>query len=63
MMKRGCNLHVYKEKDIDWSELKEYEYGFKIKELTTFPEKAVFVVSDTLETIKEYSFFVLRPLI
>lgn len=63
MMRRGCNLNVYKEKDLSWDELKKYEYGFTIKELSTFPEHAVFVVSDTVETIKEYPFFVLRPLI
>ncbi|HIH15596.1 MAG: thiamine biosynthesis protein ThiI [archaeon GW2011_AR17] len=64
MMKRGCNLNVYKEKDIDYSELKKYEYGFHIKELSNYPnENTVVVVSDTLKTIKEYPFFVFRPLI
>lgn len=64
MMKRGCNLNVYKEKDLDWSELKKYEYGFKIKELTNYPnENTIVIVSDTLENIKEYPFFVFRPLI
>jgi len=63
MMKRGCNLNIYKEKNIDWSELKKYEYGFHIKEIELIPEQAVFIVSDTVETIKDYPFFVLRPLI
>ena len=63
MMRRGCSLNIYKEKNIDWSPLKAYEYGFKIKEIDHIPQDTVFVVSDTLETIKEYPFFVLRPLI
>ncbi len=63
MMKRGCTINVYKEKNINWSELKEYEYGFKIKEIDHIPQDTVFIVSDTLETLKEYPFFVLRPLI
>lgn len=63
MMKRGCSINIYKEKDIDYSELKEYEYGFKIKEIDHIPQDTVFIVSDTLETIKDYPYFVLRPLI
>ena len=63
MMKRGCTVNIYKEKDIDYSELKEYEYGFKIKEIDHIPQDTVFIVSDTVETIKEYPYFVLRPLI
>lgn len=64
MMKRGCNINVYKEKDIDYIELKKYEYGFHIKELKDYPsENTIVIVSDTLDTIKEYPFFVFRPLL
>ena len=64
MMKRGCALDVLKEKDIDYSELNDYEYGFTIRELEEIPEDAeAVVVSDTVDSIKDYSYFVLRPLI
>jgi tRNA uracil 4-sulfurtransferase len=64
MMKRGCALDVLKEKDIDYSELNGYEYGFTIKELEEIPEKAEgVVVSDTVNSLKDYPYFVLRPLI
>lgn len=63
MIKRGCTINIYKEKEIPWLELKKYEYGFTIKEIKNCPENAVFIVSDTFQTIKDYSFFVLRPLL
>ncbi len=63
VVRRGCSLNIFKEKDIDYSELKDYEYGFRIKELESIPKDAIVVVSDTLETIKEYTWFALRPMI
>ena len=64
MMRRGCALDVIKEKNIDYSELKEYEYGFSIKELEEIPEDVEgVVVSDTVDSLKDYPYFVLRPLI
>lgn len=63
MMKRGCALNIYKEKDVDYSRLKEYEYGFTIKELQCIHDNAIVVVADELDSIKEYPYFVLRPLI
>ncbi len=64
MLKRGCALDVLKEKDINYSKLKEYEYGFRIHELKEIPDYAeAVIVSDTLDSIREYPYFVLRPLI
>ncbi len=64
VMRRGCSINVVKENDIDWSDLHEYEYGFTIDETETIPDdiQAV-VVSDTVDNIREYPYFVLRPLI
>ena len=64
ILKRGCSLDVYKEKDIGYSKLKEYEYGFRIKELEKMPENPeAVIVSDKIDSIKDYPYFVLRPLI
>jgi adenylyl- and sulfurtransferase ThiI len=62
MIRRGCMMDVFKEKDIDYSELKKYEYGFTIHELDKIENQTV-IVADTLESMHEYPFFVLRPLI
>ena len=43
---------------------KEYEYGFRIKELEEMPEEPeAVIVSDKVDSIKDYPYFVLRPLI
>jgi len=63
MLKRGCMMDVFKEKDIDYSELKKYEYGFTIHELDKITDDKIVVVSDTLDSMHEYPYFVLRPLI
>ncbi|MFH1455430.1 MAG: THUMP domain-containing protein [archaeon] len=65
MIKRGCSLCVLKEKDIDYSKLKEYAYGFKLKEVDDVPDNILAViVNDTLDNLKErkYDKLVLRPL-
>ncbi len=63
IMKRGCAIDVVKENDIDWSGLKDYEFGFTIRELNEIPEDTTVIVSDTVESIKDYPYFVLRSLI
>ncbi|MBI5797863.1 hypothetical protein HZA98_03080 [Candidatus Woesearchaeota archaeon] len=63
MMKRACSLNIYNPDKKDYAGLKEYEYGFRIKELNEIPNNTAIIVSDTLSTIKEYPYFVLRPLI
>lgn len=63
MMKRGCTLDVVKEQDIDYSRLYQYQYGSRIKEIKIIPEGAIVIVSDTIETFREYPYCVLRPLI
>jgi tRNA uracil 4-sulfurtransferase len=64
VMRRGCALHVVNPKGLDWSALKKYEYGFTIQEYSEIPEDVLaVVVTDTLETIQSYPYFVLRPLI
>lgn len=62
MIKRGCMVDIFKKNDIDYSELKKYEYGFRIYERDKISGEVV-VVSDTLESMHEYPWFVLRPLI
>lgn len=66
VMKRGCSLVIVKKKDVDLSRLQEYVYGFELKVVDEIPENIeAIVVSDTLETMKEYDTdkLVLRPLI
>ena len=64
VMKRGCSLDIIKEKDIDYSKLFEYEYGIRINELEKMPDNPeAVIVSDRLGSLKEYPYFVLRPLI
>ena len=64
VLKRGVALDVVKEQDVDYTELEKFSYGFTIKELDRIPEDTdAVVVSDTLNSIKEYPYFVLRPLI
>ena len=63
LLKRGYAFDVLKQEDIDWSELKSYEYGFTIHEKEALPEDATVIVSDTVDDIREYPYFVLRPLI
>lgn len=66
VMKRGCSLVVVKKKDVDLSRLQEYVYGFELEIVDEVPENIeAIVVSDTLETMKEYDTdkLVLRPLI
>jgi tRNA uracil 4-sulfurtransferase len=62
LMKRGCSLILIGEGDIE--ELKEYEYGFRLRH---GEESDVFAlaVNDTIDTIKEYNKekLILRPLI
>ena len=63
-MRRGCRIDVVKEKDIDYSELKEYDYGSIIQEFDTLPEDAeAVIVSDTINNLRDYPYFVLRPLL
>tara|TARA_Y100000310_G_scaffold203527_1_gene203770 strand:+ start:12398 stop:13138 length:741 start_codon:yes stop_codon:yes gene_type:complete len=64
VMRRGCRIDVVKEKDIDYSELKEYDYGSIIQEFDTLPEDAeAVIVSDTINNLRDYPYFVLRPLL
>jgi len=66
VMRRGATVVVVKEKDLDITELKEHEYGFKLNVVDSVPEEIdAIVVSDTLETMKKYDTdkLVLRPLI
>ena len=63
VMKRGCRVDVLKKKDIDYSELEKYAYGYTIKEAEAVEDYIAVVVSDTIDTIKEYPYFVLRPLV
>lgn len=65
MIKRGCSVYVLKEKDVDYSKLMEYAYGFKLKEVDSVPDNVLaVVVNDTLDDLKErkYDLLVLRPL-
>ncbi|RME54827.1 hypothetical protein D6777_02540 [Candidatus Woesearchaeota archaeon] len=66
MMKRGCEVVLYKLKDVNYDELKKYEYGFKLREVDKVPNYvAAVVTSEKLETLKDRSFGkpVLRPLV
>ena len=64
VMKRGCRVDVVNKNNIDWHELEKYAFGYSIKELDEIPEDAdAVVVSDTISSLKDYPYFVLRPLI
>jgi tRNA uracil 4-sulfurtransferase len=64
VMKRGCRVDIVKEKDINYSELEEYVFGYTIQEFDSIPEDCfALVVSETLDSMREYPYFVLRPLI
>jgi len=64
IMKRGCDLILIKEKDINIEKLKQYEYGFRLG-YGTKDDVFALVVNDTIDNIKEYDAdkLVLRPLI
>ncbi|MFH1972273.1 MAG: THUMP domain-containing protein [archaeon] len=64
LMKRGCDLILIKEKDINIEKLKQYEYGFRL-DYGTKEDVFALVVNDTIKNIKEYDEdkLILRPLI
>jgi thiamine biosynthesis protein ThiI len=66
MMKRGCEIVLLKVNDIDISELKRYEYGFKLRFVDNVPGYVLAVVtSEKINNLKDRSFNkpILRPLI
>jgi thiamine biosynthesis protein ThiI len=66
MMKRGCEIILIKVNEINYSELKKYEYGFKLRIYDEIPNYVLAIVtSETLETLKKRDLGkpILRPLI